>query len=214
MPTLWLISDARNDAVLERAIARMPLGSGLVFRHYHLDPRARRARFDRLAKLMRIRGGVIVLAGDTAQARRWRADGCYGAPVGGAGYGLIRLLTVHDAKELLRANLRSAVLRRTPEPRSQIARHSPLDSGFGRKTDTGSTLALISPVFPTRSHPGDKTLGAARFAALARLSRLPVIPLGGMTRRRARQIAATINGWAAIDGLSASQAVSGCKRQA
>jgi thiamine-phosphate pyrophosphorylase len=202
LPTLWLISDARNDALLERAIKRLPRGAGLVFRHYHLEPTARRARFDRLAKRIRARGGVIVLAGDAQMARHWRADGSYGAPGGGATGEMIRLVTVHDAKEMFRTSLCSAVLRRTPESRGQIALHPPLDSGFRRKTANGSTLALISPVFSTRSHPGDTTLGVARFAALARLATVPVIALGGMTGARARQIAAAIDGWAAIDGLS------------
>lgn len=174
LPTLWLISDARNDAVLERAIKRLPRGAGLVFRHYHLEPAGRRARFDRLAKRIRARGGVIVLAGDARIARRWRADGYYGAPVGCASHGLIRLLTVHDLRELARANVSAS----------------------------DWAAALISPVFATRTHPGGKSLGVAKFATLARLSKLPVLALGGMTRARARQIGAVINGWAAIDGLS------------
>lgn len=175
LPRIWLISDARNDAQLERSIARLPRGSGLVFRHYHLPPQERRARFDRLAKLIRRHGGVIALAGDARMARRWRADGCYGAPGGGAANGLIRLLTVHDMRELARAYASNANL----------------------------AAALISPVFATRTHPGGTTLGVARFASLARLSRLPVVALGGMTRQRSLQIAAITTGWAAIDGLSA-----------
>jgi thiamine-phosphate pyrophosphorylase len=174
LPTLWLISDARNDALLERAIKCLPRGAGLVFRHYHLAPGARRARFDRLATLVRRRGGMIVLAADIATARRWRADGVYGPPGGRSAAGLTRLVTVHDMREQRRANAL---------PR-------------------GAAQALISPVFASRTHPGGTTLGVARFAGLARLSRLPVIALGGMTRARARQMAATIDGWAAIDGLS------------
>ena len=173
LPTLWLISDARNDAVLEHAIMRLPLGSGLVFRHYHLETEARRARFERLAKRVRARGGAIVLASDMRTARRWRADGCYGAPGGGADRRLIRLLTVHDRRELACAN------------------------GM-----LGQAQVLISPVFATRTHPGGAHLGVAKFAGLAGLSRHPVVSLGGMTRARARQIAAIIAGWAAIDGLS------------
>ena len=42
LPAVWLVSDARNDSVLERALRRLPRGSGLIFRHYHLDPAARR----------------------------------------------------------------------------------------------------------------------------------------------------------------------------
>lgn len=202
LPSLWLVSDARNDAVLERAIARLPLGLGLVFRHYHLEPDARRARFDRLAKRVRARGGLIVLAGDARMARRWRADGCYGAPGGSADGRLIRLVSVHDLRELRRASGGSDVLQRTPESRTQFALCPPLDTGVRRQTTMGATLMLISPVFPTRTHPGGKTLGVARFSALARRAKMPVIALGGMTRARAQQMAGIIDGWAAIDGLA------------
>ena len=47
VPNLWLLSDARNDAVLEQAIAQLPKGSGFVFRHYHLEPTERAARLAR-----------------------------------------------------------------------------------------------------------------------------------------------------------------------
>lgn len=48
----------------------------------------------------------------------------------------------------------------------------------------GVDAVLISPVFPTRSHPGGKTLGIIRFAALATYANslgLGVYALGGMT---------------------------------
>ena len=56
---------------------------------------------------------------------------------------------------------------------------------------------LLSPVFPTRSHPGAKTLGPVRFRLLAR--QVPTIALGGMTARRGAVLGTA---WAAIDGLS------------
>jgi thiamine-phosphate pyrophosphorylase len=59
---------------------------------------------------------------------------------------------------------------------------------------------MLSPVFPTRSHPGGETLGIARFYELAALSEIPVIALGGMTAERARAL--DWPRWAAIDGLS------------
>lgn len=62
-------------------------------------------------------------------------------------------------------------------------------------------LVLLSPVFPTRSHSGGRTLGPVRFGLLARGSRVPVIALGGMTPERARRLQPLgAYGWAAIDG--------------
>lgn len=65
----------------------------------------------------------------------------------------------------------------------------------------GAMLLFLSPVFPTRSHPGAKPLGRVRFAALARQTKLPVIALGGMDERRARSLVGAY-GWAAIDAWS------------
>lgn len=62
-------------------------------------------------------------------------------------------------------------------------------------------LVLLSPVFPTRSHPGARTLGPMRFGLLAEGSTVPVIALGGMTSDRfARLRPLGACGWAAIDG--------------
>ncbi len=159
LPTIWLLSDARNDAALEPALNRLPRGSGLIFRHYHLEPAARRARFKALARLARARGHVVVLAGSRAEARRWGADLAYG-PRG-------HLAPVHSLREIARTGRAEAV--------------------------------LLSPVFPTRSHPGAQTLGPVRFRLLAALAGKPVIALGGMTPRTARRL--KWQHWAGIDAF-------------
>ncbi|RZM07155.1 MAG: thiamine phosphate synthase [Sphingomonas sp.] len=61
-------------------------------------------------------------------------------------------------------------------------------------------MVMVSPVFPTRSHPGAPALGAARAARIGRLAGVPVVALGGMTERRWRRVAGLgFAGWAAID---------------
>ena len=70
LPCLWLISDARNDPMLESALARLPRGSGFVFRHYHLPPAERRARWRHLARIARRHGHRLLWAGAAAEARR------------------------------------------------------------------------------------------------------------------------------------------------
>lgn len=67
----------------------------------------------------------------------------------------------------------------------------------------GADLLLVSPLYATRSHPGAKPLGRARFGLLARSARVPVIALGGMDAAKARGSAAIgAYGWAAIDAWS------------
>lgn len=94
------------------------------------------------------------------------------AAYGVGSFGLPRLYPVHNLRELRRAHAARAA------------------------------LVLISPVFPTRSHPDARALGALRFAMLARRSNIPVVALGGMTARRYQRLRPLgAQGWAAIDGL-------------
>jgi thiamine-phosphate pyrophosphorylase len=171
VPRVVLLTDARNDYRLEWAISRMPRGSALVFRHYHLPPAARRARFEALRRLCARRGVLVITAGE---ARGWRADGHYGAPrdlgLGSRQRPGLHLATAHSLAEI------------------------------GAAVRARACAILLSPVFPTRSHPGAPVLGPVRFLLLARRSPLPVIALGGMTKRRAARL--PVWGWAAIDGLA------------
>ncbi len=159
LPSLWLISDARNDAGLERALAALPRGSGVIYRHYHLALPERLARFRMLRRMARARGQAMILADSALTARVWGADGIYGAPrTLSPRRRQLRLATVHNPREIALANR------------------------------LGADAVLLSPVFATRSHPGARCLGPVRFRLLARLARVPVIALGGMNHRTARRL--------------------------
>ena len=171
LPNLWLLSDERNDAALEQALRRLPRGSGFIYRHYHLPPEARLARWRALLRVVRARGHLAILADSALTAREWGADGHYGAPR--ALYPtrrLVTLATAHSLRELAHASRARA------------------------------DAVLLSPAFPTRSHPGAKSLGPLRFRLLAAHAAMPVIALGGLTPRTARRL--HWHRWAAIDGLS------------
>ncbi len=156
LPLLWLLSDARNDAGLEEALSALPRGSGFVFRHYHLELTARKARFLALARVARQYGHMVVLSDTWMLAKGWEADGIYGnAQQIAEGHDQLLLATAHDGDEL------------------QAAIAAKADGIF------------LSPVFPTASHPGSQTLGPHGFSVLAQQSPVPVIALGGMTRERA-----------------------------
>ncbi|KPF94051.1 thiamine monophosphate synthase [Novosphingobium sp. AAP83] len=160
------MSDRRNDAALERALARLPRGSALVFRHYDLPASARQRRFECLKRIARAHGICMIGA---RTPRGWRVDGTYGSPREVAGTKGLRLATAHSLAEIAEA------------------------------VRVKADAVLLSPVFPTRSHPGGVVLGPVRFLRMARQSPIPVIALGGMTRRRAATL--PVHGWAAIDGL-------------
>jgi thiamine-phosphate pyrophosphorylase len=159
LPNLWLVTDARNDHVLELLLAKLPRGSGVIFRHYHLAEPERRARFEALRRAVHRRGHLIALSGTARQAREWRADAVYGNADRFAGRpAILRLATAHSLREIAAAHRVRA------------------------------SAVLLSPVFATRSHPGAKPLGPIRFRILAVRAGIPVIALGGMNRRRARRL--------------------------
>ena len=111
LPAVWLVSDARSDAGLEAALLRLPRGSGFIFRHFHLPPAQRRARFAALARIARGRDHVVVLGGTVAQARAWGAGGAYGSPRQLAqGPQGLRLAAVHSLHELALARRADLVL--------------------------------------------------------------------------------------------------------
>jgi thiamine-phosphate pyrophosphorylase len=67
---------------------------------------------------------------------------------------------------------------------------------------SGVPLVLISPLYPTRSHPGRPAIPRMRAATLARHAKVPAIALGGMDLARFRRVFAVgFAGWAAIDSL-------------
>lgn len=64
----------------------------------------------------------------------------------------------------------------------------------------GAALLFVSPVHPTRSHPGARALGPVRLGLMTRGLRVPVIALGGMAERRWRALRPLgVHGWAGID---------------
>ncbi|MEW9855102.1 thiamine phosphate synthase [Novosphingobium sp. M1R2S20] len=171
LPSVWLISDERIDERLESALSRLPRGSGFIFRHYHLSASERRARFRSLRSALRKGRHLSVLADTPAAARRWGAAGAYGrARKLSAGPALLRLVTAHSLREIGEANRIRA------------------------------DAVLLSPVHPTRTHPGAPSLGPVRYRLLAARSRVPVIALGGMNASRARALGA--RHWAAIESLA------------
>jgi thiamine-phosphate pyrophosphorylase len=65
VPTVWLFTDerlggARAKDPLWSALARLPRGGGIVFRHYSLAPQARAALLARIAVVARHKGHTLI----------------------------------------------------------------------------------------------------------------------------------------------------------
>jgi len=95
LPRLWLMTDERMGDGLWEALARLPRGSGVVFRHYGLPPAERRALFVRVLRAAKRRRLVVVRAGSEPMRGE---SGVHG----GRGRGL-RTAPAHDRREAVTA---------------------------------------------------------------------------------------------------------------
>ena len=109
LPRLWLMTDERIGEALWTALAQLPRGSGVIFRHYVTPDR--RGLFERVRKVARRRGLTLLLAGSPREAAGWRADGAHGrSPHLRAARPLLRTAPAHDARELARARVHAVLL--------------------------------------------------------------------------------------------------------
>ncbi|HBS31211.1 MAG TPA: hypothetical protein DEA40_05645, partial [Parvularcula sp.] len=121
----------------------------------------------RYLSITRARGVFFLVAGDEDLADRIGADGVHwpsgGHRESGTGNGVRRhsRFPIPDSRLLVTAAAHDA-------------------AELAAAAAGGTKLALLSPAFATRSHPGTEHLGAARFKALAAASPIPVLALGGV----------------------------------
>lgn len=180
LPRLVLMTDADRLADPLAVLAALPAGSAVILRHYKAPGRA--ALAVRLVAAARRRGVAVLIAGDAALAARSGADGVHlpghllGRRAAMARFrrpGFVVTAAVHDVRQMRRALL------------------------------AGADAVLVSPVFPTASHPGRRPLGVAGLQRLARAAPLPVLALGGVGRTNLARLRASAAAGCAAIGLLA-----------
>ncbi|MBS5904212.1 MAG: thiamine phosphate synthase [Acetobacteraceae bacterium] len=185
LPRLWLVSDARRLPDPREAAGGLPRGAAVLARD--VAPELLPA----LARLCRARGLVLMLAGDGRAALRL-----------GAG--------LHLPDRRPATGVLPYLLARRRDPcRWRLSQAAHGRSGLARARRLGADGVLLSPAFPTASHPGAPALGPLRWAALARRAASSAVALGGMDARSARRLPNWACGMAALEGLlPASHSVS------
>ncbi len=160
LPYIILTTDESRGGDPLAAAARLPRGAAVILRHDGVAGRAALAAS--VARICRARGLALVVARDEGLAIRLRAG-------------------LHLA-EGMRPGVRFRLARRRSRALLTMAAHG--KGALARARNAGADLALLSPLFPTASHPGAPSLGTLRFASLARAARVPIAALGGMTQAR------------------------------
>lgn len=183
LPELWLFTDERQGDALWTALARLPRGAGVVFRHYRSADRAALAA--RVRAICRRRGLMFVVAGPPALARAWHADGAHGRHRGAT------TAPAHGVAELVaarRAGVRLAFLSPLRATRSHpgAAALGPLRFALMARR-RGLAVAALGGVRPDEAR-ALRRLGAAGIGAIDGWEKRPRPGLGygaGPIRRRA-----------------------------
>lgn len=165
LPRLLALTDPKRAADPYRLLARLPGGTGLVWRAYGEIPS--RSQLQSLSQSTRRFHAPLFLA--------W-PDRHRPMP-----FPLNRHLPEHCLNKPYTDGMFKTGRRRPREIFITAAAHS--ERAVIAAAHGGVDAVLISPVFPTRSHLGKASLGVIRFAALARLARslgLAVYALGGV----------------------------------
>jgi thiamine-phosphate pyrophosphorylase len=145
--------------------ARLPAGSWVILRHYEAPERSILAM--KLAVICRKRRLKLLVAGDPVLAGRLNS-----------GLHLPDGLAARPSPVLRLWKRRGGLLTAAAHDRQGLIRAARL----------GADAALLSPVFPTASHPGAKPLGLLAFRRLAGGATIAVIALGGVNRTTVLQL--------------------------
>ena len=184
VPVLWLFTDAVRLADPGAAVAALPRRlCGVVFRHDGMAGRNALAR--RLAQQCRRLAVPLVVAGDARLA----------ASVGAG-------VHLRGGRPPVGPGMRASKNWRRPKTLLTSSAHSQVE--LRRALAAGADAVFLSPMLPTRSHPGAPALGVVRWVALAgRVSqrRRAVLALGGVSGKAVRRLPRWCEGAGAISAL-------------
>lgn len=177
LPALFGLTDPERTPQLLTAALGLPLGTGLILRHFGLT--GLKAAAAPLARVVQARGGVFLVAADAALAVEIGADGVHWPE---RMLGCAHLWRMRRPNWLMTASAHSrpALLRAT------------------RLVDA----VFLSPVFSSESASATRPLGALRAGIMAQGSPAPVYALGGITKDNASKLNGRgFSGVGAVDAL-------------
>jgi len=158
------MSDVSRMADPSQMVPQLPANSAVIIRDP--DPQKAQDHAVRIRPLCR-KYGVLVLLACPEPPSRLVCDG------------------VHIPERAL-SNWRRIDLQRLGPALVTTSAHS--QRAIQRAARFGADGVLVSPVFPTNSHPGASILGYMRFTGMAKQADLAVIALGGIQTSNIRRI--------------------------
>jgi len=181
LPCLILMTDAKRLPDPSAIIPQLPDNSAVIVRHF--TRKQKEEIILKIKNLCRKHKVKLLVSDDMGLAIRYRLDGVH--------FPEARLKSIAACGQ---------VSRPLPQFLYTGACHS--QTGIQNAKRAGLDAILLSPVFPTSSHPGAPCLGLTRFRHLGSHTALPVYALGGITPKTAPHLRASrAIGVAGVGGL-------------
>ncbi len=186
MDMFYFTDDERGLDPL-RVAQTLPSGTGIVFRHYNSQNRVKIAKY--LSKICKLRHLRLYIAQNPTISHAVDAYGIH--------------LPEYQIPQI------PMIRSRYPDLDISSACHSV--RALRKAADLGADRAFLSPVFPTKSHPGKAGTGLMTAALAIRAQSLPVYALGGIRDHHLRQLSGLgFSGFGAIsyfeDGIEGNSA--------
>ena len=167
LPSLILLTDEKRVPNPHEAVAQLPAGSAVIFRHYS-DPNRKKLAMS-LRTICDIHGLLMIVSNDVKLAMDTGADGVH----------LPEYRIISPTLDIL-------IWQRSRQGFLTGAAHTP--SALRAALLMGVDAVLLSPVFPSVSHPKHFHLGLTRFMKLSRLVSVPIYALGGVNDITAKRL--------------------------
>jgi len=184
-----LFTDRKKISNFEKVIENLPKNSAIIIREYDLNKKDREDFARKIVTFARPKGLKIIVGKDFSLARKIKADGIH--------------FSDFDKLPL-------QFLKKKSFPKKFIfsfACHS--EKSFLKSHQFQPNLIFITPIFPTTSHAGTKTLGLKNLAKITFKKRNPhyfaphIYALGGISSNNIKSLTKfNLSGFGAIDLFS------------
>ncbi|WP_025897343.1 thiamine phosphate synthase [Sneathiella glossodoripedis] len=176
LPDAFYFTDQNRTHSAIETIADLPPNVGVIFRHY--DTKNRAEIGEKIAHICQKDQRFLSVASDARLACHLKAD----------------------ALHLPQWQLRQLPLLKHRYPNLLISAACHQYLGLKTADRLGADFAFLSPIYPTKSHPGAATLGTIRPTRWLNTLSIPVYALGGIGQKHFNQLA--FSGFAGFAGIS------------
>ncbi|MFT6558204.1 thiamine phosphate synthase [Sneathiella sp.] len=159
-PNLFYFTDDQRGADPVKMAEKLPTNTGIIFRHYQTEYRASLAH--ELSILCKKRKLKLIIAQNPALSKKIRAFGCH--------------LPEYMVQRL------PLLKHQYPDLYFSVACHSIRQVLQAQKY--GANGAFLSPLFPTKSHPGSRVFSPYSLCSARQKLTMPVYGLGGVTNQK------------------------------